>query len=128
MSIKNENPNVLAEGLCLDHKAMNEELNQPYCLGAVIGSASRSILLGLGFKELPHSTITASLTYDLGRNRQLSFGSIGTPNEMLYIYEIDEKDPRKINDLVCLRNYDYDGYTSIEQIKILITFLTGRVF
>ena len=88
----------------------------------------RSTLIELGFKELPQSTITASLTYDLGRHRQLSFGSIQTPNEMLYIYELDDKDPRKITDLVCLRNFDYDGYTSVEQIKELITSLTGRVF
>ena len=94
----------------------------------VIDSAFRSTLIELGFKELPHSTITASLTYDLGRNRQLSFGSIKTPNEMLYIYEIDEKDPRKITDLVCLRNYDYDGYTGIEHIKSIITLTTGSVF
>lgn len=99
-----------------------------FCQTPVIDSASRSALIELGFKELPHSTITSSLTYDLGRNRQLSFGCIETPNEMLYIYEIDEKDPRKITDLVCLKYYDYDGYTSIEQIKTLITFLTGRVF
>jgi hypothetical protein len=99
-----------------------------FCQTPVIGSAYRSALIELGFKELPHSTITAILTYDLGRNRQLSFGSIETPNEMLYIYEIDDKDPRKITDLVCLRNYDYDGYTSIIEIKALITFLTGRVF
>lgn len=97
-------------------------------IGAVTGSAFRSTLIELGFKELPHSTITASLTYDLGRRRQLSFGSIQTPNEMLYIYELDDKESRKITDLVCLRNFDYDGYTSVEQIKELITFLTGRVF
>jgi hypothetical protein len=106
----------------------NETQTPASCQTPIIGSAFRSTLIELGFKELPHSTITASLTYDLGRNRQLSFGSIQTPNEMLYIYEVDEKDPRKINDLVCLRNYDYDGYTSLEQIKTLITFLTGRVF
>jgi len=112
----------------LTTNASNEAESPAFLVGAVIGSAFRSTLIELGFKELPHSTITASLTYDLGRNRQLSFGSIQTPNEMLYIYEIDEKDPRKITDLVCLRNFDYDGYTSIEQIKALITFLTGRVF
>ena len=107
----------------------SNEAESPACLvGAVIGSAFRSTLIELGYKELPHSTITASLTYDLGRNRQLSFGSIQTPNEMLYIYEVYEKYPRKINNLVCLRNFDYDGYSSIEQIKSLITFLTGRVF
>jgi hypothetical protein len=108
--------------------ASNEAESPDFLVGADIGGGFRYTLIKLGFKELPYSTITASLTYDLGRNRQLSFGSIQTPNEMLYIYEVDEKDPRKINDLVCLRNYDYDGYTSVEQIKSLITFLTGRVF
>lgn len=112
----------------LTTNASNEAESPAFLVAAVIGSAFRSTLIELGFKELPHSTITASLTYDLGRKRQLSFGSIQTPNEMLYIYEIDENDPRKITDLVCLRNFDYDGYTSIEQIKALITFLTGRVF
>ena len=112
----------------LENENLNEAENPQLNIGAVIGSAFRSTLIDLGFKELPHSTITASLTYDLGRHRQLSFGSIQTPNEMLYIYELEDKDPRKITDLVCLRNFDYDGYTSIEQIKELITFLTGRVF
>ena len=112
----------------LTTNASNEAESPAFLVGAVIGSAFRSTLIELGFKELPHSTITASLTYDLGRNRQLSFGSIKTPNEMLYIYEIDEKDPRKITDLVCLRNYDYDGYTGIEHIKSIITLTTGRVF
>lgn len=102
---------------------MNDNLNTN-----ASNEAKRYNLIAMGFKELLHPTITASLTYDLGRNRQLSFGSIQTPNEMLYIYEVDEKDPIKIIDLICLRNYDYDGYTSIEQIKSLITFLTGRVF
>lgn len=88
----------------------------------------RNVLLELGFKELPHSTITNSLIYDLGRNRHLSFGSIETPNEMLYICETDEVDSRKIIDLVCLRNYDYDGYTNIETIKSIITSITGRKF
>ncbi len=105
----------------------NRNTDGLFCQTPVIGSAYRSVLIELGFKELPHSTITASLTYDLGRNRQLSFGSIETPNEMLYIYEIDDKDPRKITDLVCLRNYDYDGYTSISQIKSIINLITGRV-
>ena len=84
----------------------------------------REQLLDIGFKEMEHFTIMNSLIYDLGRNRQLSFGSIGTPNEMLYLCEVDytEKLP-KITDLICLKNYDYDGYTSIETIKDLIKLL-----
>lgn len=106
----------------------NEDKSPVFLTGALIGSPFRYNLIELGFKELPYPTITASLSYNLGRNRKLAFSSIQTPNEMLFICETDEKDPRKINDLVCLRNYDYDKYTSIEQIKFLITFLTGRIF
>lgn len=59
-----------------DHVAVCDEPNCDYVVEAQIKEVH----------TLPHSTITASLTYDLGRNRQLSFGSIQTPNEMLYIY------------------------------------------
>lgn len=45
--------------------------------------------LKLGFKELPHFTIMSNLTYDLGKNKSLSFGCIGTPNENLWICEHD---------------------------------------
>ena len=79
-------------------------------------------VLELGFKELPHFTITNSLIFDLGRNRQLSIGNIGTPNEMLFIGETDNVDKRKITDLVCLSNYDYDGYLTLEKVTVLLSF------
>jgi len=86
----------------------------------------REQLIELGFKEIGHFTITNSLTYDLGRNRVLSVGDIGNPNEMVYIYERDRKDHSIITDLVCLRNYDYDGYTTVEEIEQLINLLKSR--
>ena len=114
----------------MSKEKQNTELSTEKALhiADVIGSAFRSDLIEIGFKEIPHFTITSSLIYDLGRNRQLSFGDIGTPNEMLYICEIDRDDPKKITDLICLKNYDYNGYTNIEQIKSIITVITGRVF
>ncbi len=81
----------------------------------------RESLIEIGFKELPHKTITNGLFYDLGRNRALSIGDISNPNEMLYILEIDEEDETKITNLVCLHNYDYDGYITLEKIKSLIS-------
>ena len=104
---------------------MNKPINPPFLQ---TGSAFRSALLEIGFKEIKHFTITNSLIYDLGHNRQLSFGSIETPNEMLYICEIDRDNSKKITDLICLKNYDYDKYTTIEQIKSIITSITSRVF
>jgi hypothetical protein len=83
----------------------------------------RQELIDLGFKELPHFSIMNSLIYDLGRNRQLSIGSIGTPNEMMFICELDENTSTKITDLVCIHNYDYDGYMTMNRLKHLLTGL-----
>ncbi len=80
-------------------------------------------VLELGFKELPHFTIQDSLIYDLGRNRELSIGCIGTPNEVMFICELDGDN---ITDLVCVHNYDFDGYLTEEKLSLLLTFLSTR--
>lgn len=107
---------------------LNEPQKTQLNIGAGIGSAFRYALIDIGFQELPHFTITNNLIYDLGRNRHLSFGSIETPNEMLFICETEEHNPQKIEGLIVLKNYDYDGQTKIEDVKIIITAITGRVF
>lgn len=85
-------------------------------------SLSEDILIDeIGFERLPHFTIQNALIYKLGRNRHLSIGDVGTPNEMLFICESDEKDYRIITDLVCLHNYDYDGYLSKLKLETLIS-------
>lgn len=80
-------------------------------------------LIKIGFKEISHFTVTDSVIYQLGRHRHLSAGCVGTPNEMLWICEIDHQDETKISDLVCLHNYDYDGFLTIEKIKGLIDLI-----
>ena len=82
---------------------------------------SEEILLEIGFEKLSHFTIMNSLIYKLGRNRYLSIGCVGTPNEMLYIYETDDDQPNKIVDLVCLHNFDYDGFLSKSKLETLIS-------
>lgn len=84
-------------------------------------------LINIGFKEIPHFTISNSVVYDLGRNRQLSAGCVGTPNEMLWICEIDKNDNNKITDLVCLHNFDYDKELTIEKVKTLISIICGDI-
>lgn len=86
---------------------------------------TRDELKDIGFKEIPHFTVMNSLVYDLGRNRSLSIGDLGTPNEMVFLCERDYDDPRKINDLICIKNYDYDGYTDLEQIKLIIKCISS---
>lgn len=83
---------------------------------------NREEVLKLGFQEIPHFTVMNSLVYDLGRNRWLSIGDLGNPNEMMFIYECDKDDGRIIDDLVCLHNYDYDGYLTLDKLSLLLTF------
>lgn len=84
---------------------------------------TRDEVLDIGFKEVGHFTIMGALIFDLGRRKHLSLGSLGTPNEMLYICETDSKDPRVITDLICLHNYDYHGYITMDRIQDLIKAL-----
>ena len=86
---------------------------------------NKEILTQLGFKPLPHFTVMDSLVLDLGRNRSLSIGCVGNPNEMVFLKEIDV-DGRTINDLVCLRNFDYDGYTHVHDIQNIYSSITGK--
>ncbi len=80
----------------------------------------------IGFQEIPHMTVMNSVIYPLGRRRHLSVGCAGTPNEMLFICETDDKDETKVTDLICLHNYDYDGFLTIEKVKSLISVLTTK--
>lgn len=81
---------------------------------------SRNELIEMGFKEMEHFTVGNSLTFELGRNRHLSVSCLGDPNETVFICEVDKFEPKKINDLICLHNYDYDGYVTIQKITLLI--------
>lgn len=83
-------------------------------------------LESIGFKAVETYTVSNSVYYELGRNRQISISCLGTPNEMVFILEVNEKEKRKIDDLVVLRNYDYDGYTSFEDLKKLIELITNK--
>jgi len=80
----------------------------------------------LGFTKLSHFTVANNLTFDLGRRRCLSIGDIGTPNEMMYLQEISSENPKEITDLVCVHNYDYDGYLTKERLESLCYGITGK--
>lgn len=80
-------------------------------------------VLELGFKELPHKNLLNSLVFDLDRRRHLSIGCLGTPNEMMYVCEVNMSDDKQIDDLVCIWNYDYDGYLTLDKLTVLLSFL-----
>ena len=81
-------------------------------------------LIKIGFEAIPHFTVTNSHIFKLGRHRHISIGDTGTPNEMMFICETSEQEEKKITDLVCLHNYDYDGYITIEYVENIIKALT----
>lgn len=80
-------------------------------------------LIELGFKKFPTFTIMNSYTYDIGRNRHLSIGCVGSANEMLFICATDYDNETHITDLICLHNYDYDGYLSKQKLSDIINVL-----
>ena len=104
---------------------MDENLNvSPHGSNTMLPAVlSEYDLLSIGFERIPHFTVNRAMIYKLGRNRHLSIGDTGTPNEMLFICESDKDDFRKITDLVCLHNFDYDGYLSKSKLETLINCL-----
>lgn len=81
---------------------------------------TREELIQWGFKEMEHYTVTNVLYLDIGRQRQLSIGALGTPNEIMFITELQTEDT--FSDIICLHNYDYDGFLTKEKLTFLLTF------
>jgi hypothetical protein len=82
-------------------------------------------LIKVGFVPFPTFTIGNNVTYDLGRGRFLSGSSIGTPNEMMFIEEVEEREKdgvihKVVTDVISLHNYDYDGYLSEDRLKLFM--------
>lgn len=84
---------------------------------------NRDIFIKHGFKPIPHFTVADNLIYDLGRNRHLSVGCVGTPNEMIFLCQRDFKNPKKTTDLVCVHNWDHNGEITEEKLLLLINVL-----
>lgn len=65
-----------------------------------------------------------SLKYHLPRNRFISILSAGTPNEVVFLCS-GYADSGGIDDLVCVHNFDYDGYYPEIRLTTLLTTLKG---
>lgn len=87
---------------------------------------NREQVLELGFYEMPHFTIGNSLIFHLGRRRFLSLSCLATPNEMLFMYEVNQDNTKKIDDSVILSNFDYDGYLTLEELTLLLSFFRRK--
>lgn len=84
---------------------------------------TEDILLKCGFENTPHFTVTDSKTLDIGRRRLLSIGSVEDCNQMMFIQSIHND---KITDLVCVHNYDYNGWLHLHQLQNIYFSLTGE--
>lgn len=85
---------------------------------------STEILVMAGFENIKHYTVTNSMVLNIGRNRQLSIGYIGTPNEMLFLCEVDNYDMKNITDIIVLHNFDYDGKLYLHKLMNVYHLLT----
>lgn len=75
-------------------------------------------LIEIGFQNLAHFTVGQQSKYPLSRRRYLSAMCIGTPNESIWLGHKDKDGT--VTDLVCIHNYDYDGFITAERLKALI--------
>ncbi len=83
-------------------------------------------LFKFGFEKIDHFTVNNAIIKNIKANKQLSFSDIGTPNEMVFLCDINNKDSKKVDDLVCIHNYDYDGYMHVHQLQNLYFALTQK--
>jgi hypothetical protein len=76
-------------------------------------------VLQKGFTRTPHLILGTIFILDVGRNRYISIGALGTPNEMVFI---NQKHPEgDITDMVCLHNFDYDGLLTARKLSTIIS-------
>ena len=84
------------------------------------------IILACSAYQLPYSTVMNSFNLDLGRDRNLSIGCVGTPNLIVFLEEVERNengDVIKKNDLICVHNWDYDGELYLHQLQNLYAVL-----
>jgi hypothetical protein len=55
---------------------------------------------------------------DVGRHRHILVGSLGTPNEMVFLTHRRLPDPENS---VCVHNWDYDGPLTEEKLNKIIS-------
>ena len=91
-----------------------------------MGDLTREELIGMGFRELDHFTIQNSMVYDIGRNRQLSIGSLGTFNEMMFLVEMNNEQKDVCDAVIVIHNYDFDGPLTKKKVRMLVEALDSN--
>ena len=86
--------------------------------------ATRDWLKSVGFEEIPTFTVMNNLILYLPRGRYLSIGCVEEPNEMMFLQQAGENNIAE--DLICVHNYDFDGYLTESRMNQLYFGLTGK--
>lgn len=73
----------------------------------------------------PINIIIESWQIYIGRRRRLSV-TVENGNQYVYLEEFDEKDYRKIVDLICIFNGDYDGILMLHTFQNMYSLLAGE--
>lgn len=76
-------------------------------------------------KHNPINIVIDSWQIELGRNRRFSV-TVESGNQYIWLEEYDEKDYRKINDIACVFNGDYDGKLTVHKLQNLYFVLSGK--
>lgn len=79
----------------------------------------KEALILKGFAEMPHLVLGSFFTLDVGRDRFISVGSIGTPSEVVFLNQRNKHNG--ISDLICVHNWDYDGPLNPEKLDLIIS-------
>jgi hypothetical protein len=82
----------------------------------------KETLLQKGFRERPHLILGSIFDLNVGRNRYITIGALGTPNEVIYITQ--KHDDGDITEMICIRNFDYDGLLTPKKLAAIISIFT----
>lgn len=77
-------------------------------------------------KRVNGKNILNTIYFEIGRNRVISIGNIGTGNEAIWLCEIDPNIENRITDLVCIHNFDYDGKIMLHKFQNIFHSLTNE--
>lgn len=80
-------------------------------------------LIKWGFEVIEHLVTGPNYQIPIGRDRFISVSGLGGGNEFVFLS--DERGG-SVNDVVVLRNFDYDGRTYVHHMQNLFHALTGK--
>jgi len=89
---------------------------------------TKDYLISIGFKAIQKKTVMDSVIFDLGRNRHISVDLVGTISEKVFLCEVNHINPNEITDIICIHNYNYEGYLTEKKIMSLVNILSGKDF